>query len=489
MQTGDIVSSESHPLLSSHKAVSTTFRSRSRMTSAATGMCSFTKYLLSRLSGKLTKPAIILIVINMFISSLYNIISNVLIEGGYLYGNMPSSSLHFYSFMVVVGLFYPVSGFLADVYCGRYRVIFVGVSLIFGACVILALSCFFVITLLDSKSLILSDYSTPFINCIAFIMIVICFVGLACYRANFIQFGLDQLLEAPSTSLVLFIHWIIWADNLGKFITDTLFGIIVCALKSQIVNFHVEACALGYIILVMVSLTLVNLLLLEFCDFYDEPKRYNPYKIVFKILDYARKHNYPVCRSAFTYCDDELPSRLDFAKGNYGGPFTTEQVEDVKTFLRILLVFVALGPVFVLDVPATTFVSFLFGIHVIGKQSSTVNHSCSARFILLTSGGLINLVSVMILPMYMFFILRRCAPRIFSRLLLAVVLYLLGVVGMLCIDLIGHHIADRSGTAGSSYVHVYWHIPATSPSTTLVSVVASRSACWNWSVLGHSYII
>ena len=240
----------------------------------------------------------------MLVTSLYNIISNVVIEEGYLHENMPSSSLNVYPFMAVVGLFYPMSGFLADVYCGRYRVIFVGLSLMFGACMILALSCFFVITMLDSKSLILSDHSKPFINSMVVIIIVIFFIGLAYYQANFIQFGLDQLLEAPSSSLAFFIHWIIWADNLGKFITDTLFGIIVCALKSQIVYSHVKAGALGYIVLVMVSLTFVILLFLKLCDFYDEPKQYNPYKVVLKILNYARKHKYPVQRSAFTYCDD-----------------------------------------------------------------------------------------------------------------------------------------------------------------------------------------
>ena len=42
------------------------------------------------------------------------------------------------------------------------------------------------------------------------------------------------------------------------------------------------------------------------------------------------------CKSAFTYCEDDLPSRTDFGKTKYGGPFTTEQMEDVKTFLRLL---------------------------------------------------------------------------------------------------------------------------------------------------------
>ncbi len=62
-------------------------------------------------------------------------------------------------------------------------------------------------------------------------------------------------------------------------------------------------------------------------------------------------------RSAFTYCDDERPSRVDCAKSRYGGPFTTEQVEDVKAFLRILILLHSLGATFVMEVP-TTFITF-----------------------------------------------------------------------------------------------------------------------------------
>ena len=58
--------------------------------------------------------------------------------------------------------------------------------------------------------------------------------------------------------------------------------------------------------------------------------------LAYKVLKYAVKNKHPQRRSAFTYCEDELPSRIDFGKRKYGGPFTTEQVEDVKTFLRLI---------------------------------------------------------------------------------------------------------------------------------------------------------
>ena len=71
----------------------------------------------------------------------------------------------------------------------------------------------------------------------------------------------------------------------------------------------------------------------------------NPYKIVFKVLKFSlktsdtrRQH-----RSAFTYWGEE-PSRMDLAKERYGGCFTHEEVENVKSFLNIAVVLVTFFP-------------------------------------------------------------------------------------------------------------------------------------------------
>ena len=62
----------------------------------------------------------------------------------------------------------------------------------------------------------------------------------------------------------------------------------------------------------------------------------NPYRLVYEITKFARRHKTPLHRSAFTYWEEELPTGLDLGKDKYGGPFTTEQVEDVKAFYGIL---------------------------------------------------------------------------------------------------------------------------------------------------------
>ena len=57
---------------------------------------------------------------------------------------------------------------------------------------------------------------------------------------------------------------------------------------------------------------------------------------MYSVLDYARKTRYPRKRSALTYFDEEHPSRIDYGKDKFGGPFTEEEVEDVKTVLRMI---------------------------------------------------------------------------------------------------------------------------------------------------------
>ena len=69
----------------------------------------------------------------------------------------------------------------------------------------------------------------------------------------------------------------------------------------------------------------------------------NPIKLIIQVLNYTRKHRYPERRSAFTYIDEEQPTRMDYAKEKFGGPFTEEEVEDVKTVLRLLPLIICLS--------------------------------------------------------------------------------------------------------------------------------------------------
>ena len=73
------------------------------------------------------------------------------------------------------------------------------------------------------------------------------------------------------------------------------------------------------------------------------PQLFNPYKLIFRVLNYAWKHKYPERRSALTYWEEDIPSRIDLGMSKYGGPFTVEEVENVKTFFRLLPVLICGG--------------------------------------------------------------------------------------------------------------------------------------------------
>ena len=174
-----------------------------------------------------------------------------------------------------------------------------------------------------------------------------------------------------------------------------------------------------------------------------------------KVLNFARKHKYPLQHSAFTYYDDERPSRIDFAKSRYGGPFITEQVEDVKTFLRILTLLLSLGAIFVMDVP-TSYIGFkTFGLHTGNREDFISRCKIWAIF---ESSALRYTIASIFLPVYTFIVLRSYRISIITRLYTGLPFYILGTVSMLAIDVAGHlHSVNDQGT-GSRCMFSYTRV-------------------------------
>ena len=351
-----------------------------------------------------------------------------------------------YAVLTLVLLLYPVSGFLADVCCGRYRTITFSLFLLW--CAFVPLSIVSVLLFLDIKKT--ASYIP--LGGIAFILIT---TGLAGYQANIIQLGLDQLHEAPCRYLGLFIHWNGWCGTLGAFVCHIIITMWAFYNKQDGIAERVVQS------LPWVFLLILSVLLAFSCYnhqwFYSEPGQHNPYRTVFKVLSFAKKHKHPIQCSAFTYCEDERPTRIDFAKRKFGGPFDTDQVEDVKTFLRILRLLFSLGPVFLLEVPTSSFVFIVFGLHIsVGKQVefNYKGHRSLPRWLFLESGVLQAILAIVVLPVYIwvvYSVLYRRIPRILSRLKLTVVLFLIGVLSMLVIDVTGHIKANHHGNANSSH--------------------------------------
>ena len=75
---------------------------------------------------------------------------------------------------------------------------------------------------------------------------------------------------------------------------------------------------------------------------YINPIQSSPFKLIINVIKFAWKHKYPVNYSAFTYWENDIPPCIDLSKHKYRGPFTNEQVEDVKTLLQLLILILSL---------------------------------------------------------------------------------------------------------------------------------------------------
>ena len=339
-----------------------------------------------------------------------------------------------YAIIALVMMFYPLSGFIADVCCGRLKTVVV--SLIFLLCgnILLILTLLVGATIKNTHSITQLGHNQG-ILCIILICpsLVTFIVGLAGYQANFIQLGLDQLFEAPSHYLGLFIHYAIWAFQAGSLLFAVITYLLVCATFKVTLS-----------LTILINFSLIALYLISVWKrqwLHIEPGHQNPYKTVYDIMNFARSNKHPLQRSAFTYSDNYIPSRLDFAKERFGGPFTTEQVENVKAFFRILLILCAIGPVLSLEVPASYFILPLFGLHFQGNFSHNRYHKtfCTSKFGLwefLIGSGIIKIIvtTVILFPTYIvivFSLLRKRVPKLLLRLGIGISFCLLGVISLL----------------------------------------------------------
>ena len=149
-----------------------------------------------------------------------------------------------------------------------------------------------------------------------------------------LPFMIDQMIGATADDIGATVQWNFWALTIGL-----LPQYLVCLPIPQLQdNLPVLCLTLTFLGLSVILIT--DCLFHSWLD--NNFRSSNPLKTIFQVLNYTRKTKYPVRRSALTYFDEEEPSRLDYGKYKFGGPFTEEEVEDVKTILRFLPVFLSL---------------------------------------------------------------------------------------------------------------------------------------------------
>ena len=151
-------------------------------------------------------------------------------------------------------------------------------------------------------------------------------IGTAGILSIAVPFNIDQMIGATADELSTIIYWHCFGSPLGRSLAD----ISNCFITDKVYQQSISIISGVAITIVMVTYYLLR----HHLD--TTPLLTNPVKLIVKVLNYARKNKYPRNRSALTYWEESAPSRLDLGKDKYGGPFTEEEVEDVKTFFKYL---------------------------------------------------------------------------------------------------------------------------------------------------------
>ena len=223
--------------------------------------------------------------------------------------------------MPILGLFCPIAGWIADAWLGRYQIIKVGIwTCLVGN--ILAVSA----ALISYTSA--SMFNHKVFQVLAYIGFSVSIIGDEAITANIIQFSLDQCLGASGDEFNAVIQWNVWVSYFVHCIcTITIMSGSLLLLKY---TSYIKA---SISIIFSITAAIVFYIVKRWLD--TTHRVTNPIKLIFQVLNYARKNKYPKNRSSLTYWEEDYPSRLDLGKEKYGGPISEEEVEDVRTILQL----------------------------------------------------------------------------------------------------------------------------------------------------------
>ena len=366
--------------------------------------------------------------------------------------------LYFVCWLLVWLIGTPLAGWLADSKFGRYKVIRAGFWLMLSGRIIQAV-CETIAHSTHNASL------KVFLDIVVVVSGVLYYSGGVSFLANAVQFGIDQMPAASVSQVTRFIYWFVFSLNAGNWVNQGLQTVLSTCLAPWRTELVIVRATLPVF---MLSLALSSDFLFRSC-LTIEPRCENPFKSIYKVLQFAAQNKTLRRRSAHTYWEEELPKRIDFGKMKYGGPFTTEEVEDVKVFLRILAL---MAPVCIFLIS-----NFLSDISV-SRSSSHYTHSdtlskCDGAVIsiFVYDRYLLRMVFIvvydfLIRPTKLARILSRSFGSILRRLGIGAVLSVVLGAFLLIIDTVGHAVtreevscmffdADKSApTVAISYLAV-----------------------------------
>ena len=313
---------------------------------------------------------------------------------------------------LILQILTPLFGWIADAWIGRYKVILYSMLVSLLGSIML------------SVEIIVSNY--PSLNEVAVILFYISnFVNslaITAFAANALPFITDQMIGASGAELSAAVDWYYCIVNIPFVIVVTI---------HYYINESTSDIVFVFLYSTGIALSLSSMFL---CQHWlmTEPQITNPIKNVISVLKFAKKNKYLRKRSALTYWEETFPSRLDLGKDKYGGPFTEECVENVKTFLMLITL---------------TFVISLGGltIHVDSQYRHMNRNKCFFQSFLNDEDVIATLLVVFGIPFFHLILkpicfrhLHRISLPMLKIIGIGFVLYFTGSLGLSVIEFIGH---------------------------------------------------
>lgn len=341
-----------------------------------------------------------------------------------------------YSIVSCIYLLYPVFGYLGE-RISRHKVLLCGSGItLTGYAINLAL-----IFALDIKTewinerhsvILVSRYVANFCG----------FLGYGICYSNFLQFGITQLEFASSTTIRAYVRWFTFT-SFSTGILPQLLALLFTSLD------HILIINAVYLMIMIITLSIVYTM--RGSIIMESLSRVDAVTLIYRVLKYAWAHNSPVRPSAYSYSHGPA-TRLDFAKTVFGGPFTTQQVEDVKSFWYLLLI--PLCHIFSPGMFIPSSLGILY-IRCVGGVSDTIEKImlyCTIPAVLIVTVGLVGLVQLVIVPWCSRW---SRSPKLITRMWVALLLYLLSAVVSL---VLGYQIISQLVTIEIPYTNTSIHI-------------------------------
>ena len=359
-----------------------------------------------------------------------------------------------YGVLAVFLLFYPLAGYLSDTRWGRYKTIHGSIRFLLLSLLIII----FLGILVSGMTLAIVftiDYDDSYetlgpvkivsivVLCLAFGLpilfgIFLIFFSLVAFSANVIPSGIDQLdYTEHGENFIQYVYWYVWTCYLAEFIIKivyTIFGPSVSYIVNPLIFLIVLPIVIGISFCIKES-SVHNWILVN-----APPQTENHYKLIYQIIKFSSSSSLP------TYSQNEaIPnSRLDLAKERYGGPFTSNKVEEVKSFLRIFFILITLGPILMADIAIRELLPKLVS-HMDGYPlyASIIfqTYEYDPLKSLISGGALTPLIIIIVLPLYMY-VLRPCLynyiPGALNRIGLGMAFIFLSALCTLLVDTSGH---------------------------------------------------